>query len=141
MFAKNCFKFQIQSFPLMKKITKKLSIKFKILLGKTKESSMELILGKKINKPKELWKILKSIDLPSKATAVSNICLKDKNEIVFNATKSCSIFKNYFFSLAHNLVYKLSLSLNVFTESKVASYYDNNAVSKELNFQLSGTSS
>ena len=45
----------------MKKITKKLSIKFKILLGKRKESSMKLILDKKINKPKELWKILKSM--------------------------------------------------------------------------------
>ena len=25
---------------------------------------------------------------------------------------------------------------NIFTESKIASYYDNNAVSKDLNFQL-----
>ena len=58
----------------MKKITKKLSINFKILLGKR-----------------------------TKVVAASNICLKDKNEIVFNATKNCSIFKNYFSSFAHNL--------------------------------------
>ena len=38
------------------------------------------------------------------------------------------------------LVSKLPLSPNVFTESKIASYYDNNAVSKNLNFQLSETS-
>ena len=31
----------------MKKITKKLSIKFKILSGKRKESSMKVILGRK----------------------------------------------------------------------------------------------
>ena len=31
----------------MKKITKKLSIKFKILLGRRKDSSMKLILDKK----------------------------------------------------------------------------------------------
>ena len=74
--------------------------------------------------------------LPSKAVTASNICLKDKNEIVFNATKNCSIFKNYFSSLPHNLVSKLPLSPNIFTESKIASYYDNNAVSKDLNFQL-----
>ena len=43
-------------------------------------------------KPKELWKTLKSMGLPSKAVT-SNICLKDKNEIVFNATKNCSSFK------------------------------------------------
>ena len=40
-------KFQSQSFTYMKKITKKLSIKFKILSGKRKESSMKLILDKK----------------------------------------------------------------------------------------------
>ena len=98
----------------MKKITEKLSVKFK--------------------------KILKSMGLPSKAVTALNICLNDKNEIVFNATKNCSIFKNYFSSLAHNMVFKLPLSPNIFTESKIASYYDNNAASKDLNFQLSETS-
>ena len=98
----------------MKKITKKLSVKFK--------------------------KILKSMGLPSKAVTALNICLNDKNEIVFNATKNCSIFKNYFSSLAHNMVFKLPLSPNIFTESKIASYYGNNAASKDLNFQLSETS-
>ena len=78
--------------------------------------------------------------LPSKAVTASNICLKDKNEIVFNATKNCSILKNYFSSLAHNLVSKLPLSPNIFTESKIACYYDKNAASKDLNFQLSETS-
>ena len=73
---------------------------------------------------------------PSKAVTASNICSKDKTEIVFNATKNCSIFKNYFSNLAQNLVSKLPPPHNIFTESKVASYYDNNAVSKDLNFQL-----
>ena len=76
------------------------------------------------------------MDLQSNAVTASNICLKDKNEIVFNATKNCSIFKNYFSSLAQDLIPKLPLSPNTFTESKIASYYDNNAVSKDLNFQL-----
>ena len=78
--------------------------------------------------------------LPSKAVTASNICLKDKNEIVFNATKNCSISKNYFSSLAHNLVSKLPLAPNIFTESIIASYYDNNTVPKDLDFQLSETS-
>ena len=72
--------------------------------------------------------------LPSKAVTTSNIYLKEKNEIVFNATKNCFIFKNYFSSLAQNLVSNLLLSPNIFTKSKIASYYDNNAVSKDLNF-------
>ena len=74
--------------------------------------------------------------LSSKAVAASKICLKGKNEIVFNATKNCPILKSYLSSLPQNLVSKLPPSPNIFTESKVASYYDNNAVSIELNFQL-----
>ena len=105
-----------------------------------KREFYETNLRQKVNKPKELWKILKSMGLPSKAVTASNICLKDKNEIVFNATKNCSIFENYFSSLAQNLASKLPLSPNIFTESKIASYYNNKAVSKDLNFQLLETS-
>ena len=78
-----------------------------------------------------------SMGLPSKAVTASNVCLKDNNEIVFNATKDCSIFKNRFSSPPHNLVSKVPLLPNIFTESKTASYYDNNVVSKDLNVQLS----
>ena len=38
------------------------------------------------------------------------------------------------------MVSKLSLLPNTFTESKTASYFDNNVVSKDLNFELSKTS-
>ena len=77
--------------------------------------------------------------LPSKAVSASNICLKDRNETVFNDTKNCSIFKSLFSNLAQNLVSKLPPSPNVFTESEVASYYDD-IKSKDLNFEFSETS-
>ena len=70
-------------------------MKFKILLGK-KSECYETNLRQKTNKHKELWKTLKSTSLPSKAVKGPNICSKGKNEIVFNATKNCSTFKNYF---------------------------------------------
>ena len=38
------------------------------------------------------------------------------------------------------MVSKIPLSPNIFTESKIASYYNNNLVSKDLNFQLLETS-
>ena len=38
------------------------------------------------------------------------------------------------------MVSKLPLSPNIFTEPKIASYYNNNVVSKDLNFQLLETS-
>ena len=116
---------------------KKVKYQVQNLIRKKKREFYETNLRQKINKPKELWKTLRSMGLPSKAVTASNICLKDKNEIVFNATKNCSIKKkNYFSSLGHNLVCKLPLLPNIFTESKIASYYDNNEVSKDLNFQL-----
>ena len=62
--------------------------------------------------------------LPSKAAWASNICLKDRNEIVFNNTNNSSISKSFYSNLAQNLVAKLPPSTNVFTESKVAFYYD-----------------
>ena len=72
--------------------------------------------------------------LPFKAVTTFNI--QHKNKIVFDATKNCSFFKNYFSSLTQNLVPMLPPSPNIFIESEVASYYDINAVSKDLNFQL-----
>ena len=113
---------------------KKVKYQVQNLIWKKKREFYETNLRQKINKPKELSKTLKSMGLPSKAVATSNICLKDKNEVVFNVTKNCSIFKNHFSSIANNLVYKLPLSPNIFTESKITSYYDNNAMSKDLNF-------
>ena len=88
---------------------KKVKYQVQNLLRKKKREFYETNLRQKMNKPKGLWKTLKSMALPSKAVIASNICLKDKNEMVFNATKNCFIFKNYFASLAHNLGSKLSL--------------------------------
>ena len=67
------------------------------------------------------------------------MCLKDKSEIVFNDTKNCSIFKSFFYNLVQNLASKLPPSPNAFTESKVASYYDNIKF-KDVNFEFSETS-
>ena len=48
-------------------------------------------------------------------------------------------FQKLLFHLAQNLVSKLLPSINVFTESKVASYYDDIKF-KDLNFEFSETS-
>ena len=100
----------------MKKITK---YQVQNLIRKKKREFYETNLRQKINTPKELWKTLKSMGLPSKAVTGSNICLKDKNQIVFYNIKKCSIFKNYFSSLAQNLVFKLPLSPNILLNLKL----------------------
>ena len=88
---------------------KKFKYQAQNLMRKNKRALYETNLRQKINKPEELWKTLKSLGLPSKAVTASRICLKDKKELVFNATQNCSIFKNYFSSLTQNLVSKLPL--------------------------------
>ena len=130
-------KFKKSKLHIDEKNYEKVKYQVQNIIRKKKREFYETNLRQKINKPNEIWKFLKSMGLPSKlVTAASNICLKHKNEIVFNATKNCSILKNYFSSLAQNLVSKLPLSPNIFTESKIASYYNDNAVSKDLHFQL-----
>ena len=62
-------------------------------------------LKQKINKPKELRKIWKSVGLPPKAASTLNISLKGKNEIVFNDTKNCSIFKSFYSNLEQKFNY------------------------------------
>ena len=109
---------------------KKVKYRVQNLIRKKKREFYETNLRQKINKPKGLWKTLKSMGLPFKGVTASNICLKSRNELLFNASKNCSIFKNYFSSLAHNLVSTLLLSPTIFTESKIASYSDNTQCQK-----------
>ena len=132
-------KFKKSKFHIDEENYKKIKYQVQNLIRKKKREFYETNLRQKINEPKELWKTLPP-GLPSTAITTSNICLKDKNQIVLNNIKNCSIYKNYFSSLAQKLVSKLPLSPNIFTESKIASYYNNNVVSKDLNFQLLETS-
>ena len=86
---------------------KKVKYQVQNLIRKKKREFYETNLRQKINKPKELWKTLKSINHLF-------------NEILFNATKKCFIFKNYFSSFAHNwylsylfrLIFLLDLKLH-----------------------------
>ena len=55
---------------------KKVKYQVQNLIRKKKREFYETNLRQKINKPKELWKTLKSMGLPSKAVTASNIYLK-----------------------------------------------------------------
>ena len=132
-------KFKKSKLHIDEEIYKKIRNQVQKLIKKKKQNFYEINLKQKINKPKEFWKTLKSMGLSSKAASASNTCLKERNEIVFNDTKNCSIFKNFFSNLAQNLVYKLPPSPNVFTDSKVASYF-NDTKFKDLHFEFSETS-
>ena len=87
-------KFKKSNLHIDEKNYKKVKYQVQNLIRKKKRELYETNLRQKMNKLKELWKTLKSMGLPSKAVTASNICLKSRNEILFNASKNCSIFKN-----------------------------------------------
>ena len=62
----------------MRKFTKTIWNQVQELIKKKKRNLYEINLKQKRNK---LWKTLESMSLLSKAASVSNICLKDRNEI------------------------------------------------------------
>ena len=87
---KSFLKFKKSKFHIDEETHKKIRNQVQKLIKKKKRKFYKVNLKQKINKSKELWKTLKSMGLPSKAASASNICLKDRNEIVFNDTKNFS---------------------------------------------------
>ena len=105
MLAENCFwSLKDQSFTLIKN-TKNVKYQVQNFIRKEKREVYETNLRQKKNKPRELWKTLKSTSLPSRVVTASNICWKDKNKIVFNATKNSSSLKLFFSSCAKPGIY------------------------------------
>ena len=89
-----------------------------------------------VGKPKELWKALKSLGLPSKKTASTNICLKDKTEVTFDSSSISEIFKSFYSTLASNLVKQLPSPKNRFDLKSVEKYYSSFNFSKnKLSFE------
>ena len=59
---------------------KEAKINVQKLFKNKKRDLYEEKLRENVGKPKELWKALKSLDLPSKITLVSEISLKDRKK-------------------------------------------------------------
>ena len=56
------------------------------------------------DKPKELWKTLKSIGLRQKSFLSANICLKTDGKVSFDAKENADTSKKFFTDLAENLL-------------------------------------
>ena len=76
-----------------------------------------------IGNPKELWKALKSLGLPSKKGTISNICLKKDDKICFDDKTNANTFKEFFCNLASDLVAKLPPPSKRFGLDTVRNYY------------------
>ena len=80
---------------------------YRNLLKTKKMDFFEEKLRVKVGKPKELLKALKSLGLPFTITQVSQVSLRDKKKISIDQKVNNNSFKNFYASLALNLVYKL----------------------------------
>ena len=82
-------------------------------------------LNQNIGKPKELWKSLKSLGLPSKQQSSSTICLEKDGILSFDHKANAEIFKDFYSNLASDLVKKLPNPPNKFGTGTVREYYKN----------------
>ena len=85
-----------------------------MILTKNK-SYLEEELCKNRNKPKELWKTLKSLGLSSDKARKSKISLNKDGSIQFEALENANTFKRFYSELAEGLQEKLPRAPNRFT--------------------------
>ena len=93
-------------------------------------------LDESIGKPKELWKSLTSLGLPSKQASPSTICLEKGGSLSFDSKTSAEIFKDFYSNLVSDLLKKLSSLPNKFGKETVKKYYKNiNLDGKSFSFR------
>ena len=98
-------------------------------------------LDQNIGKPKELWKSLKSLGLPSKQKSSSSLCLEKDGNLSFDPKTNTKIFKDFYLNLADSLVQKLPSPPNKSGKETVKSYYQRlNIGRKAFSLQATTTS-
>ena len=110
------------------------------MILKKKKSYFEDELGKNRNKPKELWKTLKSLGLSSDKTRQSNISLKKDGAIQFEALEIAKTFKRFYSELAGSLGQKLPRASNKFTSQTTKNYYAKTSCNVSNDFEFSNVS-
>ena len=91
-----------------------------------------------IGKPKEIWKSLKSLGLPSKQKSSSSLCPEKVGNLSFHSETNTEIFKDFYLNLADNLVKKLPSPPNKF--GKETYYKRLNLCRKAFSLQATTTS-
>ena len=94
------------------------------LIKKKKIEFYKTKLSENIGKPKELWKTLKHLGLPSNKGSLTNICLEKDGKINFEDKSNANIFKDFFSTLADNLVTNLPPAPMRFGLASVRQYYE-----------------
>ena len=78
-----------------------------------------------IAKLSKLWKVLKSIGLPSNSGNTAKVCLKNENNtLLFKPKETCNVFNKFYENLAQSLVDKLPPAPNQFNLDTTKAYYE-----------------
>ena len=93
------------------------------LIKKKKKEYFKQKLQENSGKPKELWKTLKSLGLPSKTASATKPCLKEDGELIYDTKSIARTFKDFFSNLAENLLKLLPKAPNKFNSKTVKDYY------------------
>ena len=112
-------KFKKSKLHIDKEIYKIARYEVQKLISYKKKKFFENRLNDSIGKPKELWKALKSLGLPSKTSVCGTTALKVKNTTSFETKSTLDVLKNYYSTLADNLLKKLPTPPNIYTFSSV----------------------
>ena len=105
------------------------------LINRKKKEFFENKLNENIGKPKELWKTLSELGLSKKTSGISNICLKNEGENVFDPKLTANIFKDYFSNLAKKLVAILPKPPKKFGERYISSFYEKLNINSIFSFK------
>ena len=110
------------------------------MILKKEKSYFEEELGKNRNKPKELWKTLKSFGLSSDKAKQSKISLNKDGAIQFEALEKANTFKRFYSELAGGLQEKLPRTPKRFTGQTTKNYYAKTSCNVSNDFEFSKVS-
>ena len=108
----------------------------KKLIKQRKKEFYETKLTENIGKPKELWKTLKTMGLPSKKGSLTKICLEKDSITNFDDKKNANIFRNFYNSLAGDLLNNLPPAPMRFGLPSVHQYYEKTLKLPRSNFKF-----
>ena len=89
-----------------------------------KRAFLENKLAESIGKPKDLWKALRSLGLPSKTSSCEVNALKINNKVEHGFNSVLEGFRNCYSTLAENLVKMLPKPTNKYSINSVIKYYE-----------------
>ena len=116
-------KFKKSKLHIDKEIYKIARYEVQKLISYKKKTLFENRLNDSIAKPRELWKALKSLGLPSKTSVYETTALKVKNTTSFETKSTLDVFNDYYSTLADNLLKKFPTPPKRYTFNSVIQYY------------------